>query len=199
MVLAMAMATMEVYAKAEAQPFWGHPYGLLPEYYGGPKCDEERCDSCMKDFATPVDCRRECLACKDCKGEEGDSEYCSYCEDGYFACTRTCFQKQDICIGCAPKCNLPKCDEAQCADCMENFPEPIFAKNCFKECTDACKDESDMCKDGFFACSKMCMKAQDQCLYCAPRCEKPKEEAEEWKNLPIKPLKHQFLISSTSF
>ena len=202
--MVVALATIEVNAKAEPQPYWGHPYGLHPAYYFGPKCDEEKCDSCMKDFAKPVNCRRECLACKDCKGEETDDPYCDYCKDGYFACTHKCHQNQDECIGnaqlltflarqiltffftiaCAPKCNMPKCDEAQCADCMEKFPEPIFAKNCYKECS-VCKGDSEdeMCKDGFFACAKMCMKAQDQCLFCAPRCAKPAEEKDE-KTVP---------------
>ena len=97
--MVVALATIEVNAKAEPQPYWGHPYGYHPEYYFGPKCDEERCDSCMKDFAKPVNCRRECLACKDCKGEETDDPYCDYCKDGYFACTHKCHQNQDICIG----------------------------------------------------------------------------------------------------
>ena len=97
--MVVALATIEVNAKAEPQPYWGHPYGLHPAYYFGPKCDEEKCDSCMKDFAKPVNCRRECLACKDCKGEETDDPYCDYCKDGYFACTHKCHQNQDECIG----------------------------------------------------------------------------------------------------
>ena len=82
---------------------------------------------------------------------------------------------------------MPKCDEDQCMDCMEKFPEPIFANNCFEKCgfcKDCKGDDSDdemckYCKDGFYGCTRICEKMKGQCLFCAPRCAKPEEEKEE--------------------
>ena len=176
--LALVKASPE--ADAEARPYWGPAYGLHPDYFFGPKCDEEQCDACAKDFEEPVNCRKECLACKDCKGDDTDSEYCEYCKNGYFACTRTCFRKQDECIACAPKCNAPKCDEDQCSSCMEEFPAPIFAKSCRFDCAKCIKDpEAEGCDGGVIKCVHECAKRKDTCLYCAPRCEAPKMEEKE--------------------
>lgn len=173
----MGLASVKATPKAEARPYWGPAFGFHPEFFSGPKCDEEQCEACMKDFEEPVNCRKECLACKDCKGDDSDNEYCEYCKNGPFACARTCFRKQDLCITCAPKCNAPKCDEDQCASCMEEFPAPIFAKSCRMECSKCFEDpESEGCEDGAMACVAGCLKRQDTCLFCAPKCVAEKEE-----------------------
>merc|ERR1719192_907297 len=176
----VSLALVKASPEAEAKPYWGPAYGLHPDYFYGPKCDEEQCDACAKDFEEPVNCRKECLACKDCKGDDTDSEYCEYCKNGYFACTRTCFRKQDECIACAPKCNAPKCDEDQCSSCMEEFPAPIFAKSCRFDCAKCIKDpEAEGCDGGVIKCVHECAKRKDTCLYCAPRCKAPKMEEKE--------------------
>merc|ERR1711862_7646 len=79
-----------------------------------------------------------------------------------------------------------ECDEATCTTCKEAHPGPILATNCHYECgkcalcsaakakgleEEVAKCEAN-CGDGIFACTRNCLKGQDKCLACAPKCGK---------------------------
>ena len=79
-----------------------------------------------------------------------------------------------------------ECDEATCTTCKDTFAGPILATNCHYECgkcslcglakakgleDEVAKCDAE-CADGVFACTKNCLKGQDKCLACAPKCGK---------------------------
>ena len=79
-----------------------------------------------------------------------------------------------------------ECDEATCTTCKETFKGPILATNCHYQCgkcrlcglakakgleAEVAKCDA-QCADGIIACTTNCLKGQDKCLACAPKCGK---------------------------